>query len=86
MLACWLSRKDARGFQIAALALSGVSLILAFIGLVSLVSELIGGVNLGDTLGLLAFSWTLIVLFFGGFTGLSGFVGLRSYLYLFPRS
>jgi hypothetical protein len=85
VLAFWLSRKDSRGLQITALALSGVSLILAFTGLVSLVSELIGGANLGETPELLTMSWALIIVFYGGFTGLAGFAALRSYLYLFPK-
>lgn len=67
----------------ASLGLSVLATILAFIGIVSLVSAILEQANFGNSPGLIAFSVLLILSTFGAFTLLTGYNAIKSYYILF---
>lgn len=63
--------------------MGGISAFLASVGLYALVSDLLEGRSLGETLGAIIFSSVLMLISFGGFVVATAIGLLRNYVQVF---
>lgn len=82
-ISLWLSFLNNKALHIVGLFFGGVSALLSFAGIFSLVSDLLEDRSYGGNLNEIALSVTLLILSLGVFIIVTAFGILRNYLYAF---